>query len=151
MPSKSSPPCCVFSSLFFLFLKDNLYFFRMLVDNTSFDLPMETWTSGIEKPMTSLKTPSKPSQKIRSRQKPIDKNQPKRKKCPQKEKERNLALNKGYELLQSKIKYINENSKIPKVKILRTAISYIEYLQKKLNTVSLLFLHPKWQMSAFWI
>lgn len=86
--------------------------------------------------ITSSVTLPRPSRKSRYRQKEEAENRPKRKKCPLKEKERNMALNRGYEELQSKIKYINENSKIPKVKILRTAICYIEYLQRKLNSVS---------------
>uniref|UniRef100_A0AC35GUZ6 BHLH domain-containing protein n=1 Tax=Panagrolaimus sp. PS1159 TaxID=55785 RepID=A0AC35GUZ6_9BILA len=91
----------------------------------------------------TLETPSSVSRKARYQKKKkdenfgISENRVKRKKCPAKEKERNEAINSGFEALQSRIKCIQngeKSSKIPKVKILRIAIRYINYLKQKLNT-----------------
>uniref|UniRef100_A0AC34FA35 BHLH domain-containing protein n=1 Tax=Panagrolaimus sp. ES5 TaxID=591445 RepID=A0AC34FA35_9BILA len=91
--------------------------------------------------------PEVPKRKPRTQKKKAEgnnilENRVKRKKCPAKEKERNEAINSGFEALQSKIKCIQngeKSSKIPKVKVLRIAIRYINYLKQKLETVSFKF------------
>uniref|UniRef100_A0A914YY38 BHLH domain-containing protein n=1 Tax=Panagrolaimus superbus TaxID=310955 RepID=A0A914YY38_9BILA len=100
---------------------------------------MESWNQNI--PDQFFPTPEMPKRKPRSQKKKAEgknlENRVKRKKCPAKEKERNEAINSGFEALQATIKCIQngeKSSKIPKVKVLRIAIRYINYLKQKLET-----------------
>lgn len=63
---------------------------------------------------------------------------PKRKKCAVKEKERNLAINDAFKLLQEKIPHVDKE-RAPKIKILRLAKLYIAELMEALNSVNFQF------------